>query len=113
MKKLITLALCALPCVAFADNAKPDLEPILIKQQTVSALPKELYEGWWVTYDVDGYESYALRFYLKMAKCMANIMPLIVWVIHPNLSIVACLNLSQPPKRALICGLITRIFVRT
>ncbi|MDO4450955.1 MAG: hypothetical protein Q4B79_08370 [Moraxella sp.] len=64
-EKIITLALCALPCVAFADNAKPDLEPILIKQQTVSALPKELYEGWWLTYDVDDYESYALRFYLK------------------------------------------------
>lgn len=66
MKKLITLALCALPCVAFADEmAKPTPEPIAIKKQTVSALPKELYDGWWVTYDRDIHTSYVLRFYLK------------------------------------------------
>lgn len=65
MKKLITLTLCALPYVAFASDVSDVPEPIAIKKQTVSSLPKELYDGWWVTYDRDIYTSYALRFYLK------------------------------------------------
>lgn len=66
MKKLITLALCALPYVAFAsDTTSPVPKPIVIKKQTVSALPKELYDGWWVTYDRMTHFSYALRYSLK------------------------------------------------
>ncbi|WP_066802838.1 hypothetical protein [Moraxella oblonga] len=68
MKKLIALALCALPYVAFAGDVSDVPEPIIIKKQTVSHLPKELYDGWWVTYDTDNHVSYAMRFYLENGK---------------------------------------------
>lgn len=59
MKKLITLALCALPSLTFANT------PIIIKEQSVSALPASLYDGWWVVHDPQFQISYALRYHLK------------------------------------------------